>query len=98
MSLLTVTKKEIIEELDALPLETFPELQAFIEFLRFKSEKGSGENSAMSRQERWRSALEATSGMWTDRDDVARDGVEYVQTIRRGHRLNDFLEQVDETD
>ena len=42
MSLLTVTKKEIIEELDALPPETLPELQAFIEFLRFKSEKNTG--------------------------------------------------------
>jgi hypothetical protein len=36
--------------------------------------------------------------MWADRHDVEKDGVEYVQTIRRGHRLNDFLEQSDETD
>lgn len=34
-----VTKQLIIDELEALPPESFPELQAFIEFLRFKSEK-----------------------------------------------------------
>ncbi|MCL4266075.1 MAG: DUF2281 domain-containing protein [Anaerolineae bacterium] len=39
MRLLTVTKAEIIDELDELPPESLPELQAFIEFLRFKSEK-----------------------------------------------------------
>ena len=91
MDLLPVTKKEIIKELDALPPERLTELKEFIEFLRFKSEK-------RPRQETWQTALAATSGMWADRDDVAQDGVEYVQNIRRGHRLNDFVEPVDETD
>ena len=40
MTLLPATKKEIIREIEALPPETLPELQAFIAFLRFKAERG----------------------------------------------------------
>ena len=98
MGLLQITKKEIIKELDALPPETLPELQAFIEFLRFKSEQTTVESVGKSQSELWRTALEATFGMWADRDDVAGDGVAYVQSLRRGHRLNDLLEQLDEAD
>jgi len=98
MNQLSVTKKEIINELNMLPPDVLPELQAFMAFLRFKSEKTSDETISQPRQEMWRSALAATFGMWSDRDDVAGDGVTYVQTIRRGHRLNDLLEQVDEAD
>ena len=36
-----VTKQIIIDELEALPPETLPELKAFMEFLRFKAEKGT---------------------------------------------------------
>ena len=39
MSQLLLTKKDIINELETLPPETLPELQAFIAFLRFKSKK-----------------------------------------------------------
>jgi hypothetical protein len=51
-----------------------------------------------ARREQWQAALATTFGMWADRDDIAQDGVEYVREIRHGHRLNDFLEQVDESD
>lgn len=115
MSPLTVTKTEIIDELEGLPPESLPELQAFIEFLRFKSEKepkkliqlgglwkdlppATEENIAEARREMWQQALAATFGMWADRDDIDGDSVSYVQSIRRGHRLNDMLEQVDEAD
>ena len=98
MNQLLMTRKEIIDELNVLPPEVLPELQAFMEFLRYKSERPHDEAVGQTRQEIWRSALEATFGMWSDRDDVAGDGVTYVQNIRRGHRLNDLLEQVDEAD
>lgn len=98
MSLLPTTRKEIMIELEALPPETLPELRAFIEFLRFKSTKDVDEARILSLSERWQAALNATFGLWTDREDVARDGVEYVQAIRRGHRLNDLLEPLDEAD
>lgn len=98
MSLLQVTKKEIKKEVDALPPETLPELQTFIQYLRFKSEHAPDEIVENSGQELWRAALKATFGMWADRDDIAEDSVVYVQHIRRGHRLNDLLEPIDETD
>lgn len=39
--MIIITKENIIDELDQLPPESLSELQAFIEFLRFKSEKKS---------------------------------------------------------
>jgi hypothetical protein len=81
-----VTKNEIIAELDALPPESFSELRAFIEFLRFKRGKYGDWHVEQTRQEMWQTALQATFGMWADRDDVADDGVGYVQDIRQGHR------------
>jgi hypothetical protein len=98
MNQLLMTRKEMIDELNVLPPELLPELQAFIEFLRFKSEKTHDQVVGQTRQEMWQAALEATFGMWADRDDIAEDGVIYVQNIRRGHRLNDLLEQIDEAD
>jgi hypothetical protein len=85
-----VTKQSIIDELDALPLEALIELQTFIEFLRFKSEKHSAVSAGAAEQTMWLSALQGTSGMWADRDDVPGDGVLHVQNIRQGHRLNDL--------
>ena len=98
MNQLTVTKKEIIDELDALPPESLPELQAFIEFLRFKQGKHGDGILEQTRQEMWQSALQATYGIWAGRDDVADDGVTYVQNIRQGHRLNDVMGSIDEAD
>ena len=95
---MSITKEDIIDKLDQLPPESLSELQAFIEFLRFKSDKHAGEVVEQSRQTMWQLALQATFGMWADREDVAGDGVTYVQRIRRGHRLNDFLEPIDEAD
>lgn len=40
MGPMTVTKEDIIDELEQLPPESLSELRAFIEFLRFKSEQG----------------------------------------------------------
>ena len=91
-------KKEIIHELNALPTDVLPELQEFMAFLRFRSGAMSDETPSRSRQKMWQSALEATFGLWSDRGDMAGDGVAYVQSIRRGHRLNDLLEQIDEAD
>ena len=113
--MISITKEDIIEELDQLPPESLSELQAFIQFLRFKSEKKSPqpirlgglwkdlpplteEDIAQARREMWLSTLTATFGMWADRSDVEKNSVEYVQNIRRGHRLNDFIDQADETD
>ena len=94
MTQLPITKKEIIDDLNVLPPEVLPELHAFMEFLRFKSEKTHDKVAGQTQREMWRSALKATFGMWSDRDDVDRDdmedGVTYVQNIRRGHRLNDL--------
>ena len=98
MNQLTVTKRDIIAELDALPPESFAELQAFIEFLRFRRDKHGDVNDEQTRQEMWQTALQATYGMWTDRNDVADDGVVYVQNIRQGHRLNDLMGPIDEAD
>jgi hypothetical protein len=79
MSQLTVTKEDIIDKLDVLPPETLPELQTFIEFLRFKSEKGSQQDRDEARREKWQAAIKATFGMWADRHDVEKDGVEGVE-------------------
>lgn len=97
MNQLDVAKKEIIAELNSLPPETLPEIQAFIEFLHFKTDQGSRPIAA-AQPDKWQSALAATFGMWADRDDVEGDGVAYVQRIRRGHRLDDFMSQADEAD
>ena len=96
MNQLLMTRKEIVDELNILPLNVLPELQKFMAFLQFKSKKAESDNAEQSRRDAWNSALEATFGMWADRDDIAHDGVTYVQEIRRGHRLDDFLERTDE--
>ena len=98
MSQLQVTKKDIVDRLDKLPPETLPELQTFINFLQFKAKKSPDASVEHSRREMWQAALQSTFGMWAGRDDIANDGVTYVQEIRRGHRLNDLLEPFDETD
>lgn len=33
--------------------------------------------------------LHETFGMWQDRTDIPSDSIEYVDEIRRGHRLNE---------
>jgi hypothetical protein len=37
-----------------------------------------------------RAILMETFGMWTDRDDVPDNGIEYMDEIRRGQRLDEF--------
>ena len=91
-------RKEIVDELNALPLEVLPELRTFMRFLQFKRAKTHNKSITSSQQMQWQSALETTFGMWADRSDIVVDGVAYVQNIRRGHRLDDFLERVDEAD
>ena len=39
--MISITKEDIIDEIDQLPPESLSELQTFIEFLRFKSKKES---------------------------------------------------------
>lgn len=95
MSLKTAKKEDIIDKLDELSPENLAELQAFIEFLRFKSDKHIVATVEQSGKGGWQSALQATFGMWADRDDVDDDGVSYVQNIRQGHRLNDLLRPTD---
>lgn len=45
-----------------------------------------------------RAALEATFGMWADRDDLAADGLDYVTQLRQSRRWDDLEPLVDETD
>jgi len=40
--------------------------------------------------EQVRAVLQETFGMWADRTDIPADGVEYVDQIRRGSRLDDL--------
>jgi bifunctional DNA-binding transcriptional regulator/antitoxin component of YhaV-PrlF toxin-antitoxin module len=40
--------------------------------------------------EQVRAVLHETFGMWADRSDIPADGVEYVDQIRRGRRLDDL--------
>lgn len=98
MSLSHVTKEEIMAEVELLPPETLLELRDFIAFLRFRLVRGGPEEHLSVTSRRWQAALDATFGLWVERDDVASDGVAYVQAIRRGHRLSDWLEPVDEAD
>ena len=39
--------------------------------------------------EQMNALLQETFGMWADRKDIPTDGVEYVDYIRRGRRLDD---------
>lgn len=36
--------------------------------------------------------LDRTAGLWRDREDIPGDGVEYVNQLRQGRRLNDLTE------
>ena len=40
--------------------------------------------------EQVRAILKETFGMWADRTDIPADGIEYVDEIRQGHRLDDL--------
>lgn len=42
----------------------------------------------VARIEQIQAILEETFGMWQDRTDIPKDGITYVDEIRRGHRLN----------
>jgi hypothetical protein len=37
-----------------------------------------------------RAILMETFGMWADRDDIPDNGIEYMNEIRRGQRLDEF--------
>ena len=45
-----------------------------------------------------RVALEATFGLWTDRDDLPADGVDYVTQLRYSRRWDDLEPLTDEID
>jgi hypothetical protein len=45
-----------------------------------------------------RAMLEATFGLWADRDDLPADGVDYVTQLRRSSRWDDLEPLTDETD
>ena len=45
-----------------------------------------------------RGILMETFGMWADRDDLPADGVEYVNNIRQGQRLDELGIMADEID
>lgn len=38
-------------------------------------------------EKRIRTALQQTAGIWQDRTDIPKDGVKYVNRLRRGQRL-----------
>ena len=48
--------------------------------------------------EQVRALLMETFGMWTGRSDVPDNSLDYVDTLRRGHRVDVAKEQLDETD
>ncbi|MCA9996439.1 MAG: hypothetical protein KDE56_11860 [Anaerolineales bacterium] len=93
-----VTKQRIIDELEALPSETLPELGAFIEYLQFKSTKQANKPTKKTKHAQWQAALHATFGMWGDQVNDTNDAVTYVQNVRRGHRLNELWNQTNEAD
>ena len=45
-----------------------------------------------------RAILMETFGMWLDHQDVPADGVDYVNDIRSGRRLDQLERMIDETD
>ena len=47
--------------------------------------------------EKIRELLSETFGMWSDRTDLPGDGVDYMDEIRYGQRLNRFASPLDET-
>lgn len=51
--------------------------------------------TAGSDRDRIRRALEATAGLWKDRDET---GVEYVERMRSGSRIRDVLQRIDEAE
>ncbi|MCP4357670.1 MAG: hypothetical protein GY796_06605 [Chloroflexi bacterium] len=57
--------------------------------MQFKTKETNSESVERLRQEQWQSVLEATFGMWADRDDAIRDGVDYVQNVRQCEALPD---------
>jgi len=88
-----VTKDDVIRALDGLPAESLAEVRRFVDFVRFKSKRRPAPLPA----ERVEAILRETFGMWADRTDIPADGVEYVNGIRRGHRLDEFGLRSDET-
>lgn len=48
--------------------------------------------------EQLRAVLMETFGMWADRTDLPADGVDYMDEIRRGNRLDHLETTADETD
>ena len=80
-----VTKDDVIRSLDGLPVESLTEVRRFVEFVRFKVKPRRVALSA----EQIRARLMETFGMWADRTDIPADGVEYVDNIRRGTRLDE---------
>ena len=67
---------------------------------RFRSTLHAGQEVAISVDaqgrliitpiEQVRAILQETFGMWADRTDIPKDGVEYMDRIRRGRRLDDL--------
>jgi hypothetical protein len=87
------TKEDVIRSLDGLPAESLAEVRRFVEFLQFKTRPRPLALSAEQIHER----LMASFGMWADRTDLPADSIDYVDEIRRGHRLDDFGLRTDET-
>jgi hypothetical protein len=88
-----VTKDDVIRSLDGLPVESLTEVRRFVEFVRFKVKPRRVALSA----EQIRARLMETFGMWADRTDLPADSIDYVDEIRRGHRLDDLGLRHDET-
>ena len=88
-----VTKDDVIRSLDGLPAESLAEVRKFVEFLQFKTQPRPLTLSTEQIHER----LMASFGMWADRTDLPADSIDYVDDIRRGHRLDDLGLRHDET-
>ena len=77
--------------LSNLPFQVDEEVEVT---LRTAPDNGVSQSTSI---EEIRARLMETFGMWADRTDIPSGGIEYMDAIRRGHRLEDF-QRGDETD
>jgi bifunctional DNA-binding transcriptional regulator/antitoxin component of YhaV-PrlF toxin-antitoxin module len=75
---------------------------------RFRSGLKAGQEVVVSQDEKGRliltpieqvrKVLKESFGMWAGRTDIPQDGVDYMDEIRKGNRLNDLGLRVNEAD
>lgn len=71
--------KDILREINSLPVEAQRQIEDFVSFLRERYKKSQTKTAATSDLE-----TEPFVGMWRDREDM-RDGSAWVRNIRETH-------------